>query len=93
MARPISKRIKTIQNLTKVGILTIYLGPFAWIFRSTDFFFLLLTVGGSCFWIASILDLFKEPYTKKERKIEYQELEKLAHRRSSKSTNVYGRDL
>lgn len=82
MARPISKRIKMIQNLTKVGVLMIYLGPLAWIFRSVDFFLVLVTVGGFCFWIASILSIFKEPYSRK-LKIEstYQELEKLSHRR------------
>lgn len=90
MARPISKRIKAIQNLTKVGILTIYLGPFAWIFRSMDLFFVLLTVGGFCFWIASILGLFKEPYSKAVPKFPaYQELEKLPHRRKGKNKTSF----
>lgn len=81
MARPISKRIKAIYNLTEVGILMIYLGPLAWIFRSIDLLLVLIMIGGSCFWIASILSLFKESYTKQKRKLEYKELEKLAHRR------------
>jgi len=89
MARPFSKRIKIILILNKGATFMIYLMIFAVLFKIKKLFLIGVVLCGLCLWIASLLGLFREKYSRKKSEVFYQELEKLPHRQNKRTNKFY----